>query len=596
MQIFKKDISDIEYYLPSYKELHEGLSMSPNPICEQTDYSALTGLTYFVKNDRGNQSKHNGGGAYWTSTKFGDIFLECSVNVVVAFMKDNFYCYYPKKDSTDVGVRPKVKYSDIKKYSTLIQDTETISDERMKKKYFEVEFGEYPQWIVSNKLNDILEEEYSKGKLNRTGKNYISGILDQKMCFEEYTYNNKKYIRIDKSQVSKYIKNNTYWVEVSPIIWQVDPKKNVALCKNVLFTGVTKSKMKQFFKENFSKDIIPSAKSLSTIKTLSASKKEFSSADSNEVDKLISNLKNVDVKEVCTTNLDSLINYGDELSKNTDLVNAEYQKLIVNNLLETSLSDVEKIVGEIENIKPVNKKKSIFDRLSFKNGQIQEEQKEMNIDILTRLNESINCGISDLNRELSGYDSIKRYNEVYIDKLKKCISLTKEAINKETQAASVCENENEKLNHATNIEILKNKLNNFEISLVSKMSELVQIHQSIINHFVTISSLKTAREDLVPLIASEIAISIGNNTERKSLELSKCVVGLFNSLLERNAEGTKENLERLKSTGLSKETISKISNDLESYLSTANALTMTTQFDDNPLRKVKTARVIIKNI
>ena len=52
---------------------------------------------------------------------------------------------------------------------------------------------------------------------------------------------------------------------------------------------------------------------------------------------------------------------------------------------------------------------------------------------------------------------------------------------------------------------------------------------AIASHYLTLSSLKTAKEELVPLIATELIINIGNNTEKYSQELAYCITNLFTS-------------------------------------------------------------------
>ena len=495
-------------------------------------------------------------------------------------------------DDFAIGVRPQIKYSLIKRNCKKL-DTDinaNVIDNRMQKKYFEVEFGEYPQKVLCD-MCDKLEKLYENNKLYLTGKNYIAGIHDRRICYREYMYEGRKFIRADNNFEDK----KNCWIEVLPVVWQVDPKKNIALSKYVLFAGVPYNNIYEYLDKYFSEDIIPSSQLLLNKSNIehNSNVKALPTVNNTEIDKIINELSNMELDNVDTASLDSLINYGDELSTHTNYINEEYKKLIVNNLIETSLSNVETVVSEIRNMKPVNRKLTIIERLSRKKGTIN--QKEINLEILSRLNNSINTSLSDLNRELSGFDHIKRYHEIYIKRLNKYIELTKEAIKKETELANSIEDKNEKLNHLTNIEILKGKLNSFEVSLVTRTGELVQIHESILNHFMTINSLRTAREDLVPLIANELVIKIGNNTSKSSIELSECVINLFNSLLTRNNKDTIENLERLKHSNLPIETINKISSDLELYLNSGNNEAVNNN-ENNLLKKVKTSEPIIRYI
>ena len=495
------------------------------------------------------------------------------------------FSYYDGKEVTfsykdiSAGVRPKIKYSSIKRMSIKIINSENsdLIDDRIKSKYFDVEFGEYPQNVVTNSdLLDELEELYNNNKLCITGKNYIPVIYHHKKSFPEYIYKGRKFIRMpfEIKDIGNFEFGKYYWIEVEPVIWTVNPKNNVAISKYVLFAGVSYNDLKEYFEKFFSKDIIPSKAMLLKQSEVdnSSDVKELLSTNTKEIDIITLKLNSLEVKDVDMTSLESLVNYGNELSINIDLINEEYKKLVVNSLLEVSLSDVENVVSEIKNIKPVNNKPKFIQKFSIRKNNMDNNQKEINLGILNRLNRSINNGINSLNMELVGYDHIKRYLEIYIEKLKVYIELTKKAIDSETQIINdTKENNSERLRHNANLEILKSKLNSFQVSLSMRMSELMQIHQIIFNHFITINSLRTAKENLVPLIANELVVRIGDISEKNFLELSDCIVGLFNGILTKNKNGTLENLERLKQSSLPSETISNISNELLYYLNSSDS-------------------------
>lgn len=81
----------------------------------------------------------------------------------------------------------------------------------------------------------------------------------------------------------------------------------------------------------------------------------------------------------------------------------------------------------------------------------------------------------------------------------------------------------------------------------------------------------TARDDLLPLISTELAILNGKNTEGKSLELTKNLFNLFKSLLEKNVEATNNNISLLQNSDISAETLNVLSNDINLYLQSLSA-------------------------
>ena len=119
----------------------------------------------------------------------------------------------------------------------------------------EIEYGEYPQTIVSENISYLLERAYLHRTLKRTGKSYTTDSVnysDINVGFKarshiEYEYNGKKYIRFvgdsnckgEKLSDGRKVKEGeAYWVEVEPIKWLVDEKNNIAVTKKIIFSGV----------------------------------------------------------------------------------------------------------------------------------------------------------------------------------------------------------------------------------------------------------------------------------------------------------------------------------------------------------------------
>lgn len=174
------------------------------------------------------------------------------------------------------GARPAVSYRLIASNSK--------NEVRGEEGVLEVEYGEYPQTIVPDDLSTQLESAFSNKTINKTGKQYtfydgrpknaILMSLDLHKL-EEYEYNGKKYVRfvVGTFGNGRYLsdsrsikKGEVYWVEVEPIKWLVDEKANIAVSKNLIFSGMPfdtfgqtfeSSLIKKFMDEYFSKEIIP---------------------------------------------------------------------------------------------------------------------------------------------------------------------------------------------------------------------------------------------------------------------------------------------------------------------------------------------------
>lgn len=179
-----------------------------------------------------------------------------------------------KEIESDLGIRPILSYSDI---------SDLPSDKISKKDgILELEYGEYPQMVVSKLLANTLNEELLNGNLKETGKKYTTNKAGKYgfLPFEyvEYEYNGKKYIKgdpewtpIELTDGEEYNREDI-WIEVSPIKWCIDEKEKILVSKTCLVSGVPydilygdsekegfkSSQIYRFLNKYFAIDIIPS--------------------------------------------------------------------------------------------------------------------------------------------------------------------------------------------------------------------------------------------------------------------------------------------------------------------------------------------------
>ena len=134
----------------------------------------------------------------------------------------------------------------------------------------EVEFGEYPQYAADSRMQSILESEYNKGMMNKTGGSYTFDSVKyddlnigfNPVTYDEYEYQGKKYIRIranfyrsvNELSNGAYYKDGDYvWVEVSPVKWLIDDRKGLLISKYGLVSGIRFLDEKTDYKGDFSK-------------------------------------------------------------------------------------------------------------------------------------------------------------------------------------------------------------------------------------------------------------------------------------------------------------------------------------------------------
>lgn len=239
-----------------------------------TDFSILLGGLaedegYRYYTSEGNLLKDRTGW-WWTKTSVYDyVYVVCNDG-----NSDDY-----DAGARQVGARPALSYSSISEISMNV-----VSGE---KEILEVEYGEYPQDIVSEEFSKKLEDLYTTNKLNKTGKSYTTDsvkwnsfdVLFQERKHIEYEYDGEKYIRFVADSNSwgavlsdgrKVEEGKPYWLKVEPIKWMIDKKTNIALSKKIIFAGVQFNNEEyytvdfentiiyRFLNEIFAKEIIPS--------------------------------------------------------------------------------------------------------------------------------------------------------------------------------------------------------------------------------------------------------------------------------------------------------------------------------------------------
>ena len=241
--------------------------------CAITDFSILLGgyVSDSYISEENSREEHTSW--WWTKSIYDSMSMRIVDSDGYKSWEDNCKRYG--------GARPAIPYSSI--------SNDSANAVRGKNGILEVEYGEYPQTIVSEDFAETLERAYLDRTINQTGKNYATdsvsyGWRDEDIKLGvithiEYEYNGRKYIRLEAdsnckgkvlSDGRKIQYHDIYWVEVEPIKWMIDERTNIALSKKIIFSGVqfsrkkryigdfNRSDIKRFMDECFSKDIIPS--------------------------------------------------------------------------------------------------------------------------------------------------------------------------------------------------------------------------------------------------------------------------------------------------------------------------------------------------
>ena len=280
-----------------------------------------------------------------------------------------------------------------------------------------------------------------------------------------------------------------------------------------------------------------------------------------------------EVEELEDTSLGTIAQYGSKVSKHSKYINDALHGIMSADTLDHSVEGLNSLLGEVttEEELPSQKKRNFLARF-FKTEEPKPKTiRKINVDKLDDVQEEVSEQVETLTTELKGYEFIKKYIEVFLGKLYEHLENLKKyykTIEDETVDESLDEIEQytKTLDINSKKEIVLDKINSFETMILLMKQELVTVHRSIINHFMTINSLQTSKSAILPLIVTEVAIGVGKRTEEESMALTGDLIGLFQSVVSKNAEATKANLEKISLLSLSDETYMAMNKEVNSYL------------------------------
>ena len=146
---------------------------------------------------------------------------------------------------------------------------DVISKNKNTDDYFEVEFGEYPQYVPNRKLQTRLLGALLHGEMSGTGKTYTFDSVIREdypkpfnpKIYDKYEYEGRRFIYYESK--NKYGKNVIYpgmrlkngmeydifdkfFVEVLPVKWIVDKKHQRLVCKSCLLSGIPFTDTKEY--------------------------------------------------------------------------------------------------------------------------------------------------------------------------------------------------------------------------------------------------------------------------------------------------------------------------------------------------------------
>ena len=206
--------------------------------CAITDFAILLGgnlSRHIFLDDSNNKIERTG--VWWTKTLSGE-------NTIYTFDESGEISFC-NTDTRIVGTRPIISQL-FSIHGKVISETDSV---------VEIEYGEYPQNVVSVELSDALDIAYENKLIAQTEQYFTTDSISYLGTHTKFTPRQHKVFKLDGikyvpfygdingfkevlSNGERVQLNKRYWVEVKPIEWVMDKKSGLMVSKKILFAGV----------------------------------------------------------------------------------------------------------------------------------------------------------------------------------------------------------------------------------------------------------------------------------------------------------------------------------------------------------------------
>jgi len=281
-------------------------------------------------------------------------------------------------------------------------------------------------------------------------------------------------------------------------------------------------------------------------------------------------LKNEPIMPIDHNNTLSLIKYGENITSHSQYLSDMYANINLSSSIEDSKKDINHILKEISYEETISKPQGFLESI-FAPPEPPIVRKKYDLTKIDNLNQIIDNYINILMKELKNYIGIKTYIEIYLRKLEEQKQYLIDNYNPSLlNDNEIYQNDSEEyiglLYKTSAIQILKDKKNLFVESQHVIKEELQSIWLLIINHIKTIDRLQLSRNEIIPLIVTEITKSFGNKNETEALLIVGSLIDLLGGLINNNNEQTEKNLLLLETTSLDEDEFKKLNEKINIQL------------------------------
>ena len=200
----------------------------------------------------------------------------------------------------------------------------------------------------------------------------------------------------------------------------------------------------------------------------------------------------------------------------------------------------------------------------------KEQEVVVHFDYVNGLISKIDQNIAKLSSQMKGYTLIENRNKLYSQILAEYIRVAKVKFEElYLQKDDIDPNDVfDMTDYNVRKEMLERKIRTLESSYRIMEGHYISVGMAILSTNSVINTLNHVRNDFIPLLSSNMLISIGATSAQDANEIARNVVALTKSYLSDNLDTAREILGDLQVLGVPEDHIKRISGDIDSRLIT----------------------------
>ncbi len=291
---------------------------------------------------------------------------------------------------------------------------------------------------------------------------------------------------------------------------------------------------------------------------------KFSILDKKEV------LDNMELPNVNPFSNESLLSYSNALNFHSQSIEEPYSKLINSNTIPEATTLIHNTIDSLYVEETIPVEQSSITKILF--GEKKKKKVKLNPEALEKLKKELEEQSNYLKSEITSYNNLFEYMKSFYQKNKLRINKMDEKIEelKSMEEEIGKDDTVDLIRYQSTLKVLDSYKSSFTTTDALFRTEIFNVCNAIVSHFMVLNSIRTTRETLLPIIESEGIINKGIESERKVIGVVHEMSSLFTNLVVNNTDGINENITNLDNLDASLENYKALATGINKFLEDAS--------------------------